>query len=520
MSKIYEKPLRRFENSGLVIPNQSFHVYLENVTNTANENIRAMVDRGRYFTIFAPRQSGKTTFFYDFCRSIEGDPFYITILLSFQTCKKLSETEFYEKMNKDIQSQLLERLKTIKCKEFEAVEQCMHARPIFNHISFYTFFENLNKIITHKKIAIFIDEFDGIPMSELENFLMVLRDLYQNYKNTQKKALYSVGLVGIRNITKLVVGGVSPFNIADQVNLPMFSIKNVRDLFAQYTIETNQPFTEEAVQKIYFETCGQPWLVNRLGTILTSNIKPNTSDSINETDVNASIKLLLKENNVHFDNLYEKILLYKKTFLMILNQDIDYSPNDKAHAWLKQYGLIKELNDKAVISNPIYKKRFLDISKQTSLTIDNKQKQIFICYSHEDKKWLELLVSHLKVLEYEGIQCWYDKNIQTGENWDPKIVDAIEQSQMSICLISTQFLSSDYIRKREIPEILLKQEQGMIVFPILVENCTWKRITWLKNLQMNAKDGLPLAKYREEEQKEILIDIVDEIGCVLGNAWG
>jgi len=75
--------------------------------------------------------------------------------------------------------------------------------------------------------------------------------------------------VGIRNITKLVVGGVSPFNIADQVNLPMFSFTNVKNLYEQYTQETNQPFSDEAVQQIYEETCGQPWLVNRLGTILT-----------------------------------------------------------------------------------------------------------------------------------------------------------------------------------------------------------------------------------------------------------
>jgi hypothetical protein len=94
MQKIYQKPKRRFENSGLVIPGDSFHVNLENVTNTENEDIWTMVDKGRYFTIFAQRQSGKTTFFYDFCRSIETDPFYITILLSFQSYQ-MNGTQFW-----------------------------------------------------------------------------------------------------------------------------------------------------------------------------------------------------------------------------------------------------------------------------------------------------------------------------------------------------------------------------------------------------------------------------------------
>jgi hypothetical protein len=126
------------------------------------------------------------------------------------------------------------------------------------------------------------------------------------YKDIKPKALYSAGLIGIRNIAKLVVGGVSPFNIADQVDLPPFSLKNVRDLYAQYTEETNQPFAKEAVKKVYEETAGQTWLVNRLGTILTVKVKPGTVEPIDEKDVEKAIQILLLERNDHFDNLYEK----------------------------------------------------------------------------------------------------------------------------------------------------------------------------------------------------------------------
>ena len=51
-----------------------------------------MVDLGRYFSIFAPRQSGKTTFFEDFCHKLKKDTSYIPILLSFQDYK---EQEIY-----------------------------------------------------------------------------------------------------------------------------------------------------------------------------------------------------------------------------------------------------------------------------------------------------------------------------------------------------------------------------------------------------------------------------------------
>lgn len=135
--------------------------------------------------------------------------------------------------------------------------------------------------------------------------------MYQKYKRVKQKALYSIGLIGIRNITKLIVGGVSPFNIADQVDLPPFSLENVRDLYAQYTEETNQPFSPEAVKKVYEETAGQPWLVNRLATILTTDVKPGTVEPILEPDVEKAVESLLLEKNNHFDNLYEKAKLYK-----------------------------------------------------------------------------------------------------------------------------------------------------------------------------------------------------------------
>jgi hypothetical protein len=356
---IYRKPKRIFEKSGTVDPESSYYVTLENVVNTDNQDIKTMIDRGRYFSIFAPRQSGKTTFFKKICRDLEKDPAYVAIRLSFQKYVNLDKTRFYEELGEKLYDQLLDRLQEVKCEKIEAVRQFLKHHHLLDHISWSRLFEKLNRLIQFKKIVIFIDEFDGIPLSELENFLTSLRELYQDYKEIKQKAFYSIGLIGIRNITKLIVGGVSPFNIADQVDLPPFSLKNVYDLYSQYTAETNQPFTEEAIKKVHEETGGQPWLVNRLGTILTVNIKPGTTDPINEKDVEKAIQILLKERNDHFDNLYEKAKLYKETFVEIVFDHTEYVPNDEDQTWLEQYGLVKNKNDRAVVSNNIYKARFI-----------------------------------------------------------------------------------------------------------------------------------------------------------------
>lgn len=102
MTMKYKKPKRTFEKSGMVSPERSYFVPLKNVTNTDRQDIKTMVDLGRYFTIFAPRQSGKTTFFNYFCRVLNKDPVYIAIFLSFQRYGELDKRVFYESVQKRI----------------------------------------------------------------------------------------------------------------------------------------------------------------------------------------------------------------------------------------------------------------------------------------------------------------------------------------------------------------------------------------------------------------------------------
>ena len=506
----YQPPKRRFESTGYVDPETAYYVPLENITNADQEDLKTMVDHGRYFSIFAPRQSGKTTFFRSFAKEVEKNSNYIFILMSFENCQDDNLSTFYAYIQKKIYKQLLQRLELINCRELEAVQNLLELHQLTQCADFYSLFEDLNTIITRKKIVIFIDEFDGIPLNEIKNFLTTLRKLYQDYKAETKKALYSVGLVGIRNITQLTVGGISPFNIADHVEIPPFSFKNILDLYQQYTQETNQPFTKEAVQKIFEQTQGQPWLVNRLGSILTRQIKPETTDAIEVDDVHKAIQQLLKEKNAHFDNLKEKVLLYKETFNKINSQQVKFLPYDEAQSWLYQYGLIKEKNDFAVISNTIYSKCFSDTSNKINHMTEQKKK-IFISYCHKDKDWLLIILEYLKSLEHENIELWVDDKIKTGEQWNPVIADAIQTSHMTICLISKHYLNSAFIRTKEIPSIFNKQKEGMIVFPILIRNCAWKVISWLKKLQMFPGNGIPLEKMPEDEQENFLIKLIDQV---------
>ncbi len=309
----YRKPKRTFENSGIVNPEASYYVLLENVVNTNKQDIKTMVDKGRYFSIFAPRQSGKTTFLEEFCSQLHQDPTYIAMILCFQDFKNLDITGFYSEIEQDIYDQL---------------------------------------------------------------------------------------------ITRLAVTGVSPYNIADQVKFPSFSLKNVRDLYRQYTEETNQPFTEEAVKKVFEETAGQPWLVNRLGTILTVNIKPETVEPIDEKDVEQAVQLLLKEKNNHFHDLYEKVKPYKETFVEIAFNTVKYYPEDEEQTWLEEYGLIRDRDHHAVVANNVYKARFLKtFFKEVKAYEDISPQAYALPGDRLDMK--RILLNFGRYISYIGVKAFY-----------------------------------------------------------------------------------------------------------------
>ncbi len=57
----YKKSKKVSVDAGLVDRGSAYHVELKNVCNTKGQDLWIMVDLGRYFSIFAPRQSGKST---------------------------------------------------------------------------------------------------------------------------------------------------------------------------------------------------------------------------------------------------------------------------------------------------------------------------------------------------------------------------------------------------------------------------------------------------------------------------
>ncbi len=146
-----------------------------------------------------------------------------------------------------------------------------------------------------------------------------------------------------------------------------------------------------------------------------------------------------------------------------------------------------------------------------------KSPKIFVSYSRKDGEAKEEALTHLAVLSHVGrAEAWHDEEIDVGENWYDEIVRLLEDCAVAVLLISRHFLASKFCMKAEVPVLLEKRKRkGMLVVPILVENCAWRVVPWLRAIQMRPGPEKPFERFSASERNDAYADIVEEISAFL-----
>lgn len=141
---------------------------------------------------------------------------------------------------------------------------------------------------------------------------------------------------------------------------------------------------------------------------------------------------------------------------------------------------------------------------------------VFIGYSHKDKSWKGKLVTHLEVLQLEGLlDIWDDSRIEAGEDWYQEIQEAIEAASVAILLVSADFLTSKFIRNKEVPRILERREkEGLRIFPVIMRPCAWDEVEWLARMQVRLMDGEPLSAGNDHQIETELTAIAKEVARI------
>jgi TIR domain len=134
----------------------------------------------------------------------------------------------------------------------------------------------------------------------------------------------------------------------------------------------------------------------------------------------------------------------------------------------------------------------------------------FVSYSHRDERFREHLASHLAILKRQGlIELWHDRIIAPGEHLYDAIDAHLEQSELVLLLISSDFLASDYCYAEEMRRALVRHERGLTrVIPIIVRPVDWGGAPFA-SLKALPKDGKAVTSWsnRDEAFRDVAVGI-------------
>jgi internalin A len=137
---------------------------------------------------------------------------------------------------------------------------------------------------------------------------------------------------------------------------------------------------------------------------------------------------------------------------------------------------------------------------------------VFISFSHEDNKWVELLLTHLKPLKDRNLlDCWSDRDIDSGAEWQMEIEQALASAKVAVLLVSPYFLASDFIAKKELPPILDKtSHKQLTILWIAISDSNFK-YTEINKYQAAHNPEEPLDTLPESQQHTVFRKLSDQI---------
>jgi hypothetical protein len=301
---------------------------------------RRMVEKGKYLTLWAPRQAGKTTYFRLLSAELEAGGEYLPVWVSLEAFRSAPADRFLFYFKQA----MVRRIKD------PALNTRFRSQELTSFLDFYPFFT----LEGERRIVLIIDEIEGCPESVMADLMHTFRDMYHN---RDSHSLHSLILVGVSNISGLIMDYASPFNIADELIIPYFSRDEVEELIGQYEEESGQHFEPRVIEKIYQDTAGQPGLVCGICKDLVERFCPDHSQPVTIQDYWLCLDYYLREKiDKNISNIVAKAKQEKDLMLKILfSEEVPYTVYDERTKFLLVNGVVERLGDYVDIPVPLYK---------------------------------------------------------------------------------------------------------------------------------------------------------------------
>lgn len=126
---------------------------------------------------------------------------------------------------------------------------------------------------------------------------------------------------------------------------------------------------------------------------------------------------------------------------------------------------------------------------------------VFISYAHKDEELKDELCTHLRTFERISLnRSWIihlrdDRKIISGTNWDTEINSNLDNAQVILLLISSDFIASDYCYGVEVARAMELHDCRMArVVPIILREARWGDQTFSK-LQVLPDRAVPVTAW-------------------------
>ena len=331
-----------------------------------------LIAQQNYFVIHAPRQVGKTTAMLTLAQELTASGAYTAVMLSLEVGAVFShdpgaaERAILDEWKQSIQFRLPENLYPPEWPDSNAGSMIGTLLSTWAKQS-------------SRPLAVFLDEIDALSD---ETLISVLRQLRSGYPNRPQGFPHSLGLIGMRDVRdyKVASGGSqrlntsSPFNIkVESLTLQNFSLADVKKLYEQHTSATGQIFTSEAIERAFYLTDGQPWLVNAIARQATEFLAKDVTIPITVELINQAKEILIKRQDTHLDSLAERLREDRVRAIIqpiLSGLELGDTPEDDRRYLLDLGLVVRSLEGGLKIANPIYQEvipRVLSQGTQDSL---------------------------------------------------------------------------------------------------------------------------------------------------------
>ena len=274
--------------------------------------IRRLIGENRYFVLHAPRQTGKTSALLALQDLLNAEGRHRCVYANVEGAQTARED--VPRAVRVILGQLALRARRAVGDEFltEAWSR------IWDEFGEGALGEALSRWAEAdpKPLVLLVDEIDALVGDSL---LSVLRQLRAGYDMRPSGFPQSVVLCGVRDVRDYrihsssagtMVAGGSAFNVkAKSLRLDDFCRDEVIALLGRHTEETGQAFAGAALESVWAQTQGQPWLVNALAyeMCFEGTGDANRSRRIEEADVLEAREALILRRETHLDQLADKL---------------------------------------------------------------------------------------------------------------------------------------------------------------------------------------------------------------------